>query len=600
MPRGRGSPIRGRTSRDVAAGPGRRYGRAVQTLHGHLDGLKPSDRKALTYLYRRRVAPDQVISPELARNLTELSFGIGRQVGVLVDRRGAVTHVIVGDAKRLFIPDLGRARAGRRRFRGLRLLHTHIQGEPLSRDDLTDLSLLRLDLVAALQVGDAGLPGTLQYATLLPPHEVTAEQEPYRIEGPVRVHALHEDFSELIAALEGEFKEATGEAAKVDTRPRAILVGVEEGGEGGLDRRMEELARLADTAGLQVIDTIVQRRRRVDPRTVVGGGKLDELLVRSMYLEADLLVFDRDLSPSQGKAIADRTELKVIDRTQLILDIFAQHALSRDGRLQVELAQLKYLLPRLHLMQKSLSRLTGGIGGRGPGETKLEIRGRRARDRITRLEKQLKELGRKRQLRRSKRSRGGVPVVGLVGYTNAGKSTLLNALTRSEVLAEDRLFATLDTTSRRMIVPDARELVLTDTVGFIEHLPQDLLRAFKATLEELNDADVLLHVVDASDPNAGLHMEVVDGVLGDLGLEHLPRMVVLNKADVATDSQVSALFREHGGTPVSAMKREGLRDLMRALEDTFVATGHGDVRPAWQVESEQRALRLESEAALEA
>ena len=329
-------------------------------------------------------------------------------------------------------------------------------------------------------------------------------------------------------------------------------------------------------------------------------GKLEELTLRSMQMEAELAIFDLNLTPTQVRSIGAVTDINVIDRTQLILDIFAQHALSRDGRLQVELAQLKYLLPRLHLMQKSLSRLTGGIGGRGPGETKLEIRGRRARDRITRLEKQLKELGRKRQLRRSKRSRGGVPVVGLVGYTNAGKSTLLNALTRSEVLAEDRLFATLDTTSRRMIVPDARELVLTDTVGFIEHLPQDLLRAFKATLEELNDADVLLHVVDASDPNAGLHMEVVDGVLGDLGLEHLPRMVVLNKADVATDSQVSALFREHGGTPVSAMKREGLRDLMRALEDTFVATGHGDVRPAWQVESEQRALRLESEAALEA
>ena len=572
----------------------------MQPLHGNLTGLKPSDIKSLGYLYRRRLAPDQIISPEIARNLTELSFGLGRQVGVLVDRRGAVTHVIVGDARRLFIPDLGRARAGHRRFRGLRLLHTHIQGEPLSRDDLTDLSLLRLDLVAALQVGDAGLPGTLQYATLLPPNEIVAEQDPYRIEGPLRVHSLREDFSDLIEALEGEFKEATGEAAAVDARPRAILVGVEEGGERGVDRRIDELARLADTAGLFVIDRIVQRRRKVDARTVVGSGKLDELLVRSMSLQADLLVFDRDLSPSQGKGIADRTELKVIDRTQLILDIFAQHALSRDGRLQVELAQLKYLLPRLHLMQASLSRLTGGIGGRGPGETKLEIRGRRARDRIARLEKQLTELGRKRALRRGLRTRGEVPVVGLVGYTNAGKSTLLNALTRADVLAEDRLFATLDTTSRRMQVPDARELVLTDTVGFIEHLPRDLLRAFKATLEELNDADVLLHVVDASDPAADLHMEVVDGVLRDLGLQDLPRMVVLNKTDAATDDQVSELRREHGGTPVSALNREGLTDLMLTLEGTLMHNGHGDVRAPWQVESEARAQLLESDAPPEA
>ena len=562
----------------------------MQPLHGKLDGLKPSDLRALSYLYRRRLQPNQIISPELARNLTELSHGIGRQIGVLVDRRGAVTHVIVGDAKRLFIPDLGRARAGRGRFRGLRLLHTHILGESLSRDDLTDLSLLRLDLIAALQVGDLGLPGTLEYATLLPPREVRSDQEPWRTEGPLRVHGLQEDFTDLIAALEGEFKDATGEAAKVDGRPRAILIGVEENNEPGLQRRLDELGRLADTAGLQVIDSIVQRRRRVDPRTLVGSGKLDELLVRSMYLEADLLVFDRDLSPSQGKAIAARTELKVIDRTQLILDIFAQHALSRDGRLQVELAQLKYLLPRLSLMQASLSRLTGGIGGRGPGETKLEIRGRRARDRIVRLEKQLDELGRKRQLRRGKRNRDHVPVIGLVGYTNAGKSTLLNALTRSDVLAEDRLFATLDTTSRRMNVPDAREVVLTDTVGFIERLPRDLLRAFKATLEELNDADVLLHVVDSSDPNAALHMAVVDGVLDELELKHMPRMIALNKTDAATPEQVVALSREHGGTPVSALESTGLRELMVALEDTLVQTGHGDVRPAWQVESEMREL----------
>ncbi len=571
----------------------------MQPLHGKLEGLKPSDLKTLGYLYRRRVPPNQIISPELARSLTEVSFGIGRQVGVLVDRRGSVTHVIVGDARRLFIPDLGRARAGRGRFRGLRLLHTHILGEPLSRDDLTDLSLLRLDLIAALQVGDLGLPGTLEYATLLPPHEAASAQEPWRLEGPVRVHGLHEDFAELIAALEGEFKDATGEAAKVDGRPRAILIGVEENNEEGLQRRVEELARLADTAGLQVIDTIVQRRRRVDPRTVVGRGKLEELLIRSMHLEADLLIFDRDLSPSQGKTIADSTELKVIDRTQLILDIFAQHAMSRDGRLQVELAQLKYLLPRLSLMQASLSRLTGGIGGRGPGETKLEIRGRRARDRIVRLEQQLDELARKRQLRRSKRNREEVPVIGLVGYTNAGKSTLLNALTRSEVLTEDRLFATLDTTSRRMNVPDARDVVLTDTVGFIERLPQDLLRAFKATLEELNDADVLLHVVDASDPNAALHMAVVNGVLDDLDLKHMPRMIALNKTDAATAEQVIALSRDHGGTPVSALTGAGLRDLMVALEDTLVRNGHGDVRPAWQVESEQQARALDAKALLE-
>lgn len=560
-------------------------------LHGNTTGLKPSELKSLDYLYRRRLAPHQIISPELARNLCELSAAIGRQVGVLVDRRGAITHVIVGDQKQLFIPELGRTRAGRQRFRGLRLLHTHVLGEALSRDDLTDLSLLRLDLVCAIQVGDLGLPGTLEYATLLPPSAQRDDDgTPYRVEGPVRVHALHEDFGELIAALESEFGEALSAAQEVDDRPRALLVGVEVADERGLDRRMEELERLADTAGLQVIDSLVQRRRQVDPRTVIGKGKLDELLVRSMDLGADLLVFDRDLSPSQGKTIGDRTDLKVIDRTQLILDIFAQHADSADGRLQVELAQLRYLLPRLSLMQKSLSRLTGGIGGRGPGETKLEIRGRRARDRIARLEGELETLGRRRSLRRSRRQQSPLPTVALVGYTNAGKSTLLNALTRAEVTAEDKLFATLETTSRRMQVPDAREVIVTDTVGFIEHLPADLLRAFQATLEELDDADVLLHVVDASDPHAELHMGVVDEVLAELGLAGVPSLLVVNKSDAADAAEVRRLATSHDGVAVSALQEEGLDELLHRIELALRRAGHGDVRSPWQVQSEELAM----------
>ena len=568
----------------------------MKTVHGNLVGLKPSELKSLSHLYRRRLRPDQIVSPEVARNLTELSYQTGRQVGVLVDRRGIVTHVIIGDARQIVVPELGRARAGARRFRGLRLLHTHLQGEALDRDDLTDLSLLRLDLVAAIQMGDGGLPGTLEYATLLPPQRVDTDDgaaaQPWRREGPVRVHELAEDFSSLIAALEGEFADARAAAdGRTEGLPRAILVGVEESTDkaGTVDRRMDEMDRLADTAGLDVIDRIVQRRQRVDPRTLIGKGKLQELLVRSMYLEADLLVFDRDLNPSQGRTVSESTELKVIDRTQLILDIFAQHAASRDGRLQVELAQLRYLLPRMRVMHAGLSRLTGGIGGRGPGETKLEIRGRRARDRITSLNKQLKELTRRRELRRAQRKRSGVPVAAIVGYTNAGKSTLLNALTRSTVLAEDKLFATLDTTSRRMRFPDRREVVLTDTVGFIEHLPKDLLQAFKATLEELSDADLLLHVVDACDPHLELHQRIVVEVVKDLELDSLPVLLVLNKVDRMTAESVDALARDSGGVPVSALDRSGLGELMTRIEAALWRQGRGDVRPAWQQEQEHRA-----------
>jgi GTP-binding protein HflX len=576
----------------------------LPTVHGNVSGLKASEVRKLSHLYRRRVSPRQIVSPELARNLCELSFAIARQVGVLVDRAGVVSHVIVGDSRSLEIPELGRARAGSRRFRGLRLLHTHILGEPLSRDDLTDLSLLRLDLVAAIQVGDAGLPGSLEYATLLPPGAAKQDGDeggpdplrPWRKEGPIRVHDLEESFDELIAALESEFSHAYRGEDRADTRIRAILVGVEERNDPGIDRRMEELERLSDTAGLNVIDRIVQRRPKADPRTLVGKGKLEELLIRSMHLEAELLVFDRDLNPSQGRTISERTELKVIDRTQLILDIFAQHANSRDGRLQVELAQLRYLLPRLSMMQKSLSRLTGGIGGRGPGETKLEVHTRRARDRITRLSKQLAELSRKRELRRGQRNRRGVPVAAIVGYTNAGKSTLLGALTRSKVHVEDRLFATLDTTTRRMSFPSAREVVLTDTVGFIERLPQELLQAFKATLEELRDANLLLHVVDAADPHMELHIKVVEEVLAELGLADVPVLLVLNQVDRLGPDEILAVVRDHGGLAVSALRRQGFDELLEAMERELWRAGHGDLRPAYQQEAERYAAAAELSA----
>jgi GTP-binding protein HflX len=516
---------------------------------------------------------------------------------VLIDRRGIVTHVIAGDSKQLLIPELGRGRAGARRFRGLRLVHTHVLGEPLSRDDLTDLSLLRLDLVAALQVGEGGLPGTIEYATLLPPGLMEANEDdpggplqPWRKEGPLRLHRLDEDFGALITALEGEFSaDRAHSTVQANRGPRAILVGVEERSDagGGLERRMGELDRLADTAGLDVIDRIVQRRKKVDPKTLIGKGKLEELLIRSMYLEADILVFDRDLNPSQGRVISTATELKVIDRTQLILDIFAQRAHSADGRLQVELAQLRYLLPRLGVMHAGLSRLTGGIGGRGPGETKLEIRGRRARDRIAMLQKQLKKLTTKRALRRGQRQRSGVPVAALVGYTNAGKSTLLNAMTRSDVFAEDKLFATLDTTSRRMRFPDAREIVLTDTVGFIEHLPKDLLRAFEATLEELSDASLLVHVLDATDPDGEVHDRVVGEVLEQLGLDKLPVLRVLNKIDLVPEDEREILAQRWDATLVSATTRFGLGDLMKRLEAVIWREERRELKPSFRRDAER-------------
>jgi GTP-binding protein HflX len=308
---------------------------------------------------------------------------------------------------------------------------------------------------------------------------------------------------------------------------------------------MAELEELALSADVIVLDKIIQRRQQIDRKTVLGKGKLEEILIRAMRLGADLIVFDAELSPAQIRSLSEATDLKVIDRPQLILDIFAQRAQSREGKIQVELAQLKYILPRLIAGHDSaFSRLAGGIGGRGPGETKLETDRRRVRDKINRLEKDIDHLSRQRQERRKERLRRDVPIISLVGYTNAGKSTLLNTLTDSKVYAEKKMFATLDPTSRRLRLPIEREIIINDTVGFIRDLPQTLVAAFRATLEEISDSDLLVHVVDASNPQNQSQIESVDKILGDLELGSVPRLIVLNKADLAGQNEIEALQRQ--------------------------------------------------------
>jgi GTP-binding protein HflX len=553
----------------------------VSQITGNLQGLQPSQRRALERTYRRRVAPRQVVSPELARHLTELSHDLGRQVGVLLGRDGTVRNVVVGDAHSLLLPDVGRLRGGVGRFRGLRLVHTHLRGEPLTRDDLNDLALLRLDLVAAIEVLADGLPGRVELAHLAPYDAAAvpsdgaagpagtdgqdghhgAEAEPFvRVAAP-DVHQLQFDFEAEIRALEDELARLapqTGETAQ----ERALVVGIRPD-----DEHFAEMLELARSAGVAVAGTVRQKRAQVHPRTVVGKGKLQDIVLEGMRRRASVAIFDINLKPGQARAFEDATGLKAIDRTQLILDVFAQRARSRDGKLQVELAQLKYALPRLTEKDAGLSRLTGGIGGRGPGETVIEIGRRRIRDRIRALEKQVEGLGRQRDLRRRRRQAGQVPVLSIVGYTNAGKSTLLNAMTGSHVEAADQLFMTLDPTSRRLRFPREGEVVITDTVGFLAELPKDLVAAFHATLEELTHADLLLHVVDAADPRLEAKLEAVAKILGDLHLAAVPQLVVLNKADLIPPHEAAALARRFGGVAVSATRRTGLEALIHAAEE---------------------------------
>ena len=542
-----------------------------EEVTGNLTGLKASEIKALERLYRRRVAPPEVVSGELAAQLAAQSAQLHRQIGVLIDRRGAIQHAFVGDASKIVLPDVGRMRGGQGRFRGLRLVHAHLRGEPLTRDDLTDLALLRLDAVAAITVDAAGRPGKLFIGHLV--SDAPADR-PWRELPPEPATAPETNFVELIASLEAEFGRARRVAATDAGKDRALLVHVAIGrarASSG-EARVAELRELCRTAGVKVLDVLIQNRPEADPRYLVGRGKLDEILLRAMQLGAELVIFDPDLSPGQARAISAATELKVIDRTMLILDIFAQHATSRDGKLQVELAQLRYALPRLVEKNTMMSRLTAGpggkagIGGRGPGETKLEINRRRARERINLLEKRLEDLAGDRRLRRQRRTDRDVPIIAICGYTNAGKSTLLNSLTEGNALAADKLFATLDPISRRLRFPHEREVVITDTVGFIRDLPAELTRAFRATLEEMADADLLVHVVDAADPDRDQQIRAVEGILADLGLIDKPRILVWNKADRLAAADAEHLANGGGGFVVSALDRATFGPMLLAIE----------------------------------
>ncbi|KFE61051.1 GTPase HflX [Hyalangium minutum] len=542
----------------------------MKEIYGNTLGLKSSEQQRLRNTYRRRVDPHEIVSPELARHLTELSSETHRQIGVLINRKGDIEYVVVGNAHKLELPDIGRARAGQVRLRGLRLVHTHLKSEPLTKDDLTDLALLRLDMVAAVGVGREGLPGVLHYAHLVPEN---GANEFWRVSTLPSVHTGQPDLIDTMDALEEELNRKAA-ARAVGGREKAILVAVcLDGNRGHAEASLAELKELARTAGVEVIDSVLQMRREADPRYLIGRGKLEDLNLRSMQSMVDLIIFDKDLTPSQGRHIAEATSLKVLDRTQLILDIFAQRAQSAEGKLQVELAQLKYRLPRLVQSDDSLSRLAGGIGGRGPGETKLEIDRRRVRERITHLEKRIDTISRERSVRRAQRNRRELPVISIVGYTNAGKSTLLNAITNAEVLAENKLFATLDPTSRRLRFPQEREVIITDTVGFIRDLPKDLVAAFRATLEELADASLLLHVVDAADLARDEQVEAVEGILGSLGLMDKPRLMVWNKADLLPAEDVEALLRSRGGVAISAQTREGLTSLLAKADTTLFAEG---------------------------
>ena len=541
----------------------------------------------------------------MARLLSELSNETQRQIAILVGRSGSIELVIVGDKKGVTLPALSRYRIGIPRLRGLRLIHTHLQKEPLTQEDLTDLALLRLDMVIALTVNENGSPGLIYSAYLLPDNR---EKKIWEINPPVPLEqfdidtfdgakprflnrgkkrrsvstlsiprasdrgAEWVDFLGWIRSLEEEFQRGQRSIDLKGSKEKAILISVGQESREVLESSMEELKELAETCGVLVVDVMLQRPQKISPHTLIGEGKLEELLVKCMQLGVDLIIFDQNLTPGQIASISDRTELRVIDRAQLILDIFAQRAHTQEGKVQVELAQLKYLFPRLAKKTLALSRLTGGIGGRGPGETKLEIDRRRVRERIHLLERELEKLAKRREQRRARRKKAGIPIISIIGYTNAGKTTLFNLLTKSQFHVEERLFSTLDTGTRRLRFPNDlqvdrknHEMVFTDTVGFMKDLPKDLIGAFRPTFDELQESDLLIHLVDISNPCFHEHIEAVKKILIELGLDGINKLLVFNKEDKLTQEEVKTICKKYGGISISSLRPDSLEKLLNAI-----------------------------------
>ena len=507
-----------------------------------------------------------IITPELARELAELSTEIGRQLGVLIARSGRIEFVLVGDRKQIMIPALPVSRSAGSRLKGLRYVHTHLSGEGISEDDLMDLVFLRFDLMAIIKTRPDGLPEKLYPVHLVPESQ---SGKNWTFLPPVIPSRQQPKCLELINALEQEFARLSPVRSTRKGQDRAILISVSTLPKTLAKDSMDELVELARSDDIVVLDKVIKRQRKLHARVVLGRGKLGEIMLQSLRLNANLLIFDQELNASQLNSIMDHTELRVIDRTQLILDIFARRARSREGKLQIEMAQLKYMLPRLESRDDALSRLTGGIGARGPGETKLEIDRRRIKDRLSKLAKKLDAVGRERHHRRSRRRKKDVPIISLVGYTNAGKSTLLNSLTDSKIVAEDKLFATLDPTSRRLRFPKDIEVIITDTVGFIRNLPDELMKSFAATLEELHEADMLIHVVDLHNPRFEEQIKVVESQLGPLGLDKIESLMVFNKIDLVEPEIAERLAKRYNAVPLSAIDKSTFGRFISRIEKGF-------------------------------
>lgn len=535
----------------------------MKIVHGDIDGLRKNTVTRLEELYDITVPFGQIITEDLAYTLLSISHEIRRELAIYINRRGQIISVAVGNIYSVDLPDFS-GRRSQHRLSGIRCIHTHPNNDSqLSKVDLASLKDLRFDIMAALASQNDNTDVSFSFISHF-------KNDSFELEtiGPITLEEfLQIDLTYLLTQVEQNLDERIS-SSTLAIKENALLIGIDCGGEWGIEESLNELRLLAETAGAQIIGSTWQKRGRPDASSFIGRGKVQEVSILRQERNANLIIFDDELSPAQQRNLEQQLGVKVIDRTALILDIFAQRARSHEGKLQVELAQLKYALPRLGGQGLILSRLGGGIGTRGPGETKLEVDKRRIRSRISDIEKEIEQVKKHRNLHRTRRQASQIPTVALVGYTNAGKSSLLNTLTNADVLAEDKLFATLDPTTRLVTLPSGREALLTDTVGFIQKLPHHLIAAFRATLEEVIQADLLLHVIDAGHPQLQQQSDAVFKVLRDLSADTKPVITVFNKIDTIDNPYtIDRLLRLENSAAISATAKIGVDELLQAIDD---------------------------------
>ena len=510
--------------------------------------------------------PGELISNELVRALASFSFQINRTISIIINRRGKVHKVVIGDAGEVdFEKLLGRFREAKSRLRGFRLFHTHLKDALLSRNDLTTLIQERLDLIGVVQVVEEGRAGNIQLAHIIPSNgETDKKWEIYSYNDAGRIDL---DLNSLISETESKLQKSYTELGGDPDLEGVLLVGFHTSYRSEAEKSVEELKSLAISAGKKVLGSVIQVRKEIDPRYLIGKGKLKDVILQAEHIGAGTIIFDVELTPAQVNGIIKETTLNIIDKTELILEIFEKHAVTSEGKLQVRLAELKYCLPRLRGKGIEYSQLGGGIGTRGPGEKKIEYQRRTIRKQIDNLEKQIDSICQRRKNTREKRTATGIPVVSLLGYTNVGKSTLFNRLTKDSVKVQNKLFSTLSPTTRRIKLPSTRDILITDTVGFISGLPEELINAFRATLEEIGEADILLHVADAGDPEVEDKIESVDKIISSMGFDDIPKIIVFNKRDNADLHTIEFLESSYNTKVISALNKTNIQFIRELLDN---------------------------------